>query len=166
MSREFRLSKWSYIFLLVMFSLDAKTLDFSTNGMETGFFLFFVALTAYSLVIPLAKSGFYSNLRMYGFPGQSSPELVAARHAVSCLQTAYKCYAPLISYLKPEWLVLRPQEAAVVEKDNPNLLEKVYTLTRTFDVSSQLASYPFLPGRGWLQFDQKFLIYRRSKPIT
>jgi hypothetical protein len=110
---------------------------------------------------PLGYIGFYSNLRMYGFPGQSSPELVAARHAVSCVEWAYKCFAPLITYLKPEWVVLRPQEAAVVQRDNPNLLEKVYSLVKTYDVSAELASFWFLPGRGLLRFDQTFLVYRR-----
>jgi hypothetical protein len=110
---------------------------------------------------PLGYIGFYSNLRMYGFPGQSSPELVVARHAVSCMQWAYKCYAPLIIYLKPEWVVLRPREVVAVQQDNPNLLQKVYSLVKTFDVSSELASYRFLPGREWLQVDQTFLVYRR-----
>jgi hypothetical protein len=113
---------------------------------------------------PLGYIGFYSNLRMYGFPGQSSPELVAARRALSCLawNGTGECYAALIAYLKPEWLVLRPVESKMVNMDDPRLLGQVYTLEKTFDVSSELASYSFLPGRGWLQFDQTFLVYKRA----
>jgi hypothetical protein len=47
--------------------------------------------------------------------------------------------------------------------DDPTLLARVYTLDNTFDVSSELASYIFLPGRSWLQFDQTFLIFKRKQ---
>jgi hypothetical protein len=111
---------------------------------------------------PLGYIGFYSNLRMYGFPGQSSPELVAARRALSCMGGA-ECFAALIAFLNPEWLVLRPYEADRVRRDDPALLERVYTPEKTFDVSSELASYKFLPGRSWLQYDQTFLIFKRQQ---
>jgi hypothetical protein len=111
---------------------------------------------------PLGYIGFYSNLRMYGFPGQSSPELVAARRKLSCMG-GIECYAALISFLKPEWLVLRPVEADRVRKDDSTLLTTAYTLEKTFDVSSELASFTFLPGRGLLQIDQTFLVYKRNK---
>lgn len=111
---------------------------------------------------PLGYIGFYSNLRMYGFPGQTSPELVAARRALSSIGVVER-YAPLIAYLTPEWLVLRPREAKQVALDAPSLLSEVYTLQKRFDVSAELASYTFLPGRSWLEFDQTFLVYRRSK---
>ena len=111
---------------------------------------------------PLGYIGFYSNLRMYGFPGQSSPELVSARRALSCMG-GWECFAALISFLNPEWLVLRPYEADRVRMDDPTLLGQVYTLEKTFDVSAELASYKFLPGRNWLQFDQTFLIFKRRQ---
>jgi hypothetical protein len=110
---------------------------------------------------PLGYIGFYSNLKIYGFPGQSSPALVAARRALSCMG-GWECFAALISFLNPEWLVLRPHEADRVGRDDPALLERVYTLQKTFDVSSELASYKFLPGRNWLQFDQTFLVFKRK----
>jgi hypothetical protein len=110
---------------------------------------------------PLGYIGFFSNLKMYGFPGQPSPELVAARRALSCTG-GWECFAALISFLNPEWLVLRPYEADTIRTDNPTLLTRVYALAKTFDVSSELASYKFLPGRNWLQYDQTFLIFKRK----
>ena len=38
-------------FTLALFALDAKTLDFSTNGMETGLLIFFLALSLHGLFI-------------------------------------------------------------------------------------------------------------------
>jgi hypothetical protein len=57
MARELRLSDWTFALLLGLFSVDAKILDFSTNGMETGFLVFFIVLTAYGLVMPLRRPG-------------------------------------------------------------------------------------------------------------
>jgi hypothetical protein len=110
---------------------------------------------------PLGYIGFYSNLRMYGYPGQSSPELVAAHRALCTGAT--ECFTALISFLNPEWLVLRPGEADRIRKADSTLLTRGYTLEKTFDVSSELASYTFLPGRHLLEFDQTFLVYKRNK---
>jgi hypothetical protein len=136
------------------------------NRKQIGFWLHDHASSSQDRVFlePLGYIGFYSNLRMYGFPGQSSPELVAARRALSCLGFT-ECYAALINYLKPEWLVLRPLESKMVNMDDPRLLGQVYTLEKTFDVSSELASYSFLPGRAWLQIDQTFMVYKRSLAV-
>jgi hypothetical protein len=113
-------------------------------------------------VEPLGYIGFYSNLKMYDFPGLSSPEVVAARKQVGArLGTAD--YAKLIAYLRPEWVVLRPHEVRKVNEDSPGLLETSYSLAKTFDVSKRLASYSFLPGRRLLVFDQTFLVFRRTE---
>jgi hypothetical protein len=113
---------------------------------------------------PFGYIGFYSNLKMYGGFGQSSPELVAARRAYSC--SFQDCWPALISDLKPEWLVLRPGEADKIRTEDPTLLDDVYTLEKTFDVGPELATYRFLPGRGMLEISEKFLVYRRKIPAT
>ena len=110
---------------------------------------------------PFGYIGFFSNLKIQGFPGQTSPELVAARRRLSCFDRL-ECEAALISDLKPEWLVLRPNDVTAVQQDSPEILATGYTLEKTFDVSSKLAAYTFLPGRPWLTFDQTFLVYRRQ----
>jgi len=101
--------------------------------------------------------GFYSNLRTYDFPGLTSPEMVAARRKLKTDQ-----WAPLIAELRPDWLVLRPQEAAHVQEQNPQLLRENYEMGAVFDVSSQLAAYHWLPGRGGVQHDQTFIVMHRK----
>jgi len=105
----------------------------------------------------LGYIGFYSNLKMYDFPGLSSPEVVAARKK---LQSDH--YADLIDYLKPKWLVLRPNEVETVRQKNSILLSQVYSLVETFDVSKQISSYDFLPGREYLEHDQTFVVFQRQ----
>jgi hypothetical protein len=57
-------------------------------------------------------------------------------------------------------LVLRPKEVERVKDTMPELLTAYYKPVAVFDQSRKIASYPFLPGRGYLQGDQTFTIYR------
>ncbi len=104
----------------------------------------------------LGYIGFYSNLKMYDYPGLSSPEVVAARRKLHS-----NSYGDLIDYLRPEWLVLRPGEVESVRQKKSTLLSQVYLPVKTFDVSKQIASYSFLPGRSYLKFDQTFVVFGR-----
>ena len=105
----------------------------------------------------LGYIGFYSELKMYDFPGLSSPEVVAARRS---LET--DSYAEIINYLRPEWLVLRPYEIDQAEATYSELLTQTYAPVKTFDVSEEISSYDFLPGRDYLQFDQTFTVFKRT----
>jgi hypothetical protein len=109
---------------------------------------------------PLGYIGFFSNLKMYDFPGLSSPEVVAARRALHT-----DSYAELIAYLKPEWLVLRPHEVHEIYRSSPVLLKEAYTVANVFDVSRDVDSFAFLPGRDYLKFDQTFVVYRRNNAM-
>jgi len=42
--------RWAKIFLISLFAFDAKTVDYSINGMETSMLVFFLALTLYALL--------------------------------------------------------------------------------------------------------------------
>lgn len=105
----------------------------------------------------LGYIGFYSNLKMYDYPGMSSPEVVAARRTLHS-----DSFAELIEYLRPEWLVLRPGEVNVVNKNNSTLLSQVYSAVKIFDVSKQINSYPYLYGQGYLKYDQSFVVFHRK----
>lgn len=102
----------------------------------------------------LGYIGFYSNMKMYDFPGLSSKEVVEARKTLKSNDLN-----KLVPYLKPDYLVLRP-----VDQINTSLKEQ-YVQVKRFDVSSLVDSYPFLPGRGYLQFDQTFTVYKRKISI-
>ncbi len=109
--------------------------------------------------------GYYSNLKMYDFPGLTSREMVAARRKLGTDD-----YAALITELNPDWLVLRPGEREAVNRSRPEMLARgtvpktetsAYELVTIFDRSADVAALRGVLGRRYLQTDQKFEIYRR-----
>lgn len=102
----------------------------------------------------LGYIGYYSQLKMYDFPGLSSPEVVAAIHGGA------RRYVDLIAQLRPTWLVLRPADVVSPEFTERPVLRD-YALVRTWNALPQLDAIRFLPGRGWLEFDSQYLLYRR-----
>jgi hypothetical protein len=107
---------------------------------------------------PLGYIGFYSQLKMFDTPGLCAPEVVAAERK---LQTT--SLAKVIAEVQPDWLVLRPVEADPVRKAKPRLLTETYSTVRVFDASERVAAYHWLPGRGYLLFDQKFIVLKRNR---
>ena len=105
---------------------------------------------------PLGYIGFFSGLKIYDYPGLSSPEMVSAIRQVG------HDWGKLIRRLDPDWLVLRPVETARIMTSDPRLLTDRYVVARTFDVSKQVADERWLPGRGYLRNDQTFVVYRRA----
>lgn len=104
---------------------------------------------------PLGYIGFYSGLRMLDFPGLSSPEVVAARKRLGSDSAT-----GLIRALKPDWLVLRKDEAASIGSCAPSLLTVTYAPAKVFDVSDRVRSHQRLPGRSYLIKDQTYTIFR------
>jgi hypothetical protein len=102
----------------------------------------------------LGYIGFYSNLKMYDYPGMSSPEVVAARRRYG------ENWVALIGALTPDWLVLRRDELSTLEQVAPNLWH-VYRQEADFNQAAAIAAVPFLPGRPYLEYDQEFLILHR-----
>lgn len=105
----------------------------------------------------LGYIGFYSNLKMYDYPGLSSPEMIAARRKLNTND-----FATLIDYLKPEWLVLRPGEASGIFDKNPLIFREQYKMIKIFDTYDQLAPYKSIPGYPYLEYDQTFVVYRHN----
>jgi hypothetical protein len=106
---------------------------------------------------PLGYIGYFSQLKMLDLPGLCAPEVVAAERRLKSVAPA-----DLIPELRPDWLVLRPVQAGRIQAATPRLLTEAYTAIKAFDVSERLASYRWLPGRGYLTFDEKFIVYRRN----
>jgi hypothetical protein len=109
---------------------------------------------------PLGYIGFYSNLKMLDYPGLSSPEVVAARRRAGSRAYPF-CWSELIMDLQPDWLVLRPYEAKTIRERDREVFERFYEPARVFDVRAQVEAISFLPGRGYLQNDAYFELYRR-----
>lgn len=56
MARHLNFNYLAIIFLVAMLLFDLKTIDFSTNGMETAMMIFFLALLLYSQFMPFKRS--------------------------------------------------------------------------------------------------------------
>ncbi len=105
---------------------------------------------------PLGYIGYFSRLKMLDTPGLCSAEVVAAEKRLKTTSLA-----EVIPAVHPDWIVLRPAEIQPIETANPKLLTETYAMVKVFDASDRVASYRWLPGRGYLLFDQKFVVYRR-----
>lgn len=108
---------------------------------------------------PLGYIGYYSRLKTLDFPGLSSAEVVAA------VRGGAKSYAALIEKLQPDWVVLRPVEAAREDFKRRPVLNG-YELVKSWDVLPQLEAVTYLPGRPWNEFEARFLLYRRKVSDT
>jgi hypothetical protein len=107
---------------------------------------------------PLGYIGFFSQLKMLDSPGLCAPEVVAAEKKLKSIS-----WAVLIPELQPGWLVLRSSEANLLQSIAPDLLTNRYSAAKVFDASERLASYRWLPGRGYLEYDKTFIVFRRKR---
>ncbi len=103
---------------------------------------------------PLGYIGYYSRLKAYDYPGLSSREVVTAIHEGATT------YPKLIARLKPDWLILRPleiEQQGIMDAD----MRAHYRVAKMIDHARELQAIPFLPGRGWLEFDSQFVVFQR-----
>jgi hypothetical protein len=105
---------------------------------------------------PLGYIGYYSGLKMYDYPGLCSKEMVAVRKKLGP-QHEREAYLEL----KPDWLVLRPYEAAGMSFIDTTHLTEYYDLVAVFDVSDQVSALKW-PAPANLISDAKFLIFHRK----
>ena len=108
---------------------------------------------------PLGYIGFFSQLKMLDSPGLCAPEVVAIEKRLGSTSGI-----DVIPELQPDWLVLRPAETDGIHAASPRLLTKAYSAVQFFDVSERLAAYRWLPGRGYLRYDEKFIVFKRNPP--
>ncbi len=105
----------------------------------------------------LGYIGYFSDLKMFDWPGLVSPEVV------KLLSENYS--APEhIAKLRPTWMVLRPWEAAKMEMNS--YVAENYILVRTYDASEKLKAINFIPGRDYLNYDACFFIYRKKQKTS
>jgi hypothetical protein len=113
----------------------------------------------------LGYIGFYSNLKVYDYPGLSSPEVVKVLRETKT-RADYTHYFPeIVSAYNPDWIVLRLHEAGNVREVDPELLRDYYHLAKVFDCRAAVESVKFLPGRGYHMFDAYFEVYRRNETL-
>ncbi len=105
----------------------------------------------------LGYIGYFSQLKMLDYPGLCAPEVVAARRKLGTND-----WSAIVRELRPNWLVLRPREEAEMRRNDPKLFEEEYVKTRVFDVSDRVNALGAMPGRGYLECDETFTIFRRA----
>lgn len=106
---------------------------------------------------PLGYIGYYSGLKMLDYPGLASKEMVDARERLGPARQNQ-----IYLELKPDWLVLRPNEAKNGTYVDVDGLKKYYALVQVFDASKKINAIVWLPGKPYLQFDQTFQIFHRK----
>ena len=99
--------------------------------------------------------GFFSELKILDYPGLTAPEVVRAR------KTLGEDWGGLVRVLKPEWLVLRPREFGFVKSAHYPAFTADYVLVRTYSRRREVATLSDVQGRGYLECDQTFSVFRR-----
>jgi hypothetical protein len=111
------------------------------------------------LLEPLGYIGYFSRLKTYDFPGLSSREVVAT------IRSGVRRYADLIATLRPTWLVLRPSEIAAQDFAQRPVLRD-YKRVAEWNVMSQLDAVAYLPGRKWVEWDARFIVFHYEPQET
>ncbi len=141
-----------------------QALTYDHNYRQIGLYLRDHAAGPHDTVFlePLGYIGFFSNLKMYDYPGLSSDEMLAARRKFPITNLGDReIFANLIPYMRPDWLVLRPREIDLIDKKDPTILDAQYKPVERFDVTPQIDQM-ILPGKPWLRLDQTFVIFHRN----
>jgi hypothetical protein len=105
---------------------------------------------------PLGYIGYFSGLRMQDYPGLASREVVEIRKRLGP-----SAEGNVFVEMKPDWFVLRPWEALRLK----DLLVMSYDRAGVFDATEKVRATRWLPGRRYLEFDQKFLVFRRKPHV-
>ena len=105
----------------------------------------------------LGYIGYYSNLKMYDYPGLSSEEVVEVRRKLNT-----EDFEVLIEALHPDWLVLRYGEVLRINSENSSIFSKDYQLASVFDCSKAVRELS-VQGIGYIAFDQTFFVFRRKQ---
>jgi hypothetical protein len=113
------------------------------------------------LLEPLGYISYFSGLKMFDYPGLSSREMVAARRRLG-LEHENLAFVEL----KPDWMVLRPFEFEQNILVDQSQLRVLYEPLGVFDRRKEVAAVHWLPGRGYLEVDQTFVLFRRKPDVT
>lgn len=105
---------------------------------------------------PLGYIGYFSRLKTYDFPGLSS------REVVTTIRQGARTYLDIIGRLKPDWVILRAaeiQQQHITESE----MRAHYRAVKVVDRLPELQAIPFLPGRPWLEYDSRFVVFERLR---
>ncbi len=109
--------------------------------------------------------GFYGNVKLYDYPGLTSPTSV---RALKKLPPAQRDLPDLIAVLQPDWIVLRPWELDSFRAKFPDVAAK-YAVDRVFEMPGVPESVLNVDGAASVSFgglvetstDEKFTVLKR-----
>jgi hypothetical protein len=113
--------------------------------------------------------GFYGNVKLYDYPGLTSPTSV---HALQKLPPAKRDLFDLIVALQPDWIVLRPRELVSLRQRFPETAS-MYAVDRVFEMAAVPGSQPTddaaatsvsFAGLVEWNVDEKFIVLKRTPP--
>jgi hypothetical protein len=102
----------------------------------------------------LGYVGYFSGMDMHDYPGLVSPDVVSLRQKGETFYTIPLC-------LRPEWVVLRRQEAMNMQVANPAFFS-LYQPVVFLDTSEDVKRFGAFLGRGGVLNDATFVIFRRN----
>ena len=102
--------------------------------------------------------GYYSGVTLYDYPGLTSR---GALGALEELGPRRNSLSDLANAIRPEWLVLRPNEWTELKRDYPSTAAH-YAPARAFAVSDDDPSLSYL-GVRYRSIDREFLVLRRTR---
>jgi hypothetical protein len=106
----------------------------------------------------LGYIGYFSDgVHMLDYPGLASPDVVREARGEPHDMTSVGLR------LGPEWMVLRPSEAAAFRR-HPEFVEG-YAWVKRFDVSDEINGRGDVLGKGYLLADATFDVFRRRVPV-
>jgi len=109
--------------------------------------------------------GFYGNVKLYDYPGLTSPTSV---RALKKLPPGQRDLPDLIAVLQPDWIVLRPWELDSLRAKFPDVAAR-YAVDRVFEMPGVPESQLNVDGAASVSFgglvetttDEKFTILKR-----
>jgi len=105
---------------------------------------------------PLGYIGYFSEGKMIDYPGLVSPQVVRLLKQNKNLD-----FYTLVPEIKPDWIILRPREAARMSA--LEYFQKNYAYIKTFSVLDNLRRYKFYRENEFLCNDAAFTIFKKYK---
>ena len=100
--------------------------------------------------------GFFSGLKTYDWPGMTSPEMVDARKSLHT-----ENLGKLAKYLRPDWLVLRPEELREAWLEDSVFIQRHYQLQKVFNANEDIDRLSYKPFEPYFRSDAVFLVIRK-----
>jgi hypothetical protein len=98
--------------------------------------------------------GYFSHAHIVDYPGLISPQVTRLR------REKHLTFGSLVDALHPDWTVFRQREVPGVFATSPAFRTE-YAPVTGFDASARLASFAWLPGQSFLEFDADYIISKR-----